>query len=126
MRAEPDVLPAGAAEQAGPQAPLCWKCAACGLTSYPDRGRCPECWSEEGATEALPTEGEIHTFTTVYVGPPGTDLPYTVGYVDLGPVRVFARLLGEPQVGGRARLQRVEPRGWPRPATFVFAGGRGD
>lgn len=123
MRAEPDVL--AVAEQAQPQALLGWRCAGCGVTSFPDRGRCPQCWSEEGTREALPTEGQVHTFTTVHVGPPGSELPYTVGYVDLGPVRVFARLLGEPDVGSRARLERIEPRGrFPRPATFVFAVGR--
>jgi uncharacterized OB-fold protein len=82
-----------------------WRCAACGRTSYPPRRRCPSCWSVEGLLAALPTVGKVHSYTTVHVGRPGTEVPYTVAYVDTGGVRLFARLEGEPRVGARGRIR---------------------
>lgn len=105
-------IAAGVSGEAPPHAgrsrPVAWACASCGRTSFPARGRCPSCWSVEGRETPVPRQGEIHSFTTVHVGPPDTDLPYTVAYVDAGPVRLFARVQGEPRVGARVRIVPVE------------------
>jgi uncharacterized OB-fold protein len=98
-----------------------WRCASCERTSFPRRDRCPWCWSEQGAEVALPDEGEVHSFTTIHVGRPGTPTPYTVAYVDVGPVRLFARLEGEPRVGARGRIRTVAAADAPPESTpLVF------
>jgi uncharacterized OB-fold protein len=107
--ASPDTHTAGSNPSPGAAGEqlLAWRCGECGRTSYPRRERCPFCWSEEGAELALPTEGEVHSFTTIHVGRSGTPVPYTVAYVDVGDVRLFARLTGEPRVGARGRIRVV-------------------
>lgn len=94
--------------------PIAWRCSSCGRTSFPPRARCPWCWGEDGAEVELPAEGEVHSFTTVHVGRPGTPVPYTVAYVDVGGVRLFARLEGEPRIGARGRVHALAPGGEPR------------
>lgn len=92
---------------------LAWRCGACDRTSFPPRNRCPWCWSEDGGVVVLPMEGEVHSFTTIHVGRPGTTVPYTVAYVDVGPVRLFARVEGEPRIEARGRIRSVGPSGEP-------------
>lgn len=84
---------------------VAWRCGTCDRTSFPRRDRCPWCWSEDGTEVALPEEGELHSFTTIHVGRPGVPVPYTVAYVDVGTVRLFARVQGEPRIGARGRLR---------------------
>jgi uncharacterized protein len=125
MAAESDLVqgtPADRLPKVDEGPPFAWRCAACGRTSFPPRGRCPSCWSEEGDATELPAEGEVHSFTTVHVARPGMEAPYTVGYVDAGPVRLFARLRGEPHVGARGRIRVETGSGGdgPRAAEFVL------
>lgn len=93
--------------------PIAWRCSACGRTSFPPRSRCSYCWSEDGAEVELPAEGEVHSFTTIHVGRPGTPVPYMVAYVDVDGVRLFARLEGEPRIGARGRVHALAPTGEP-------------
>jgi uncharacterized OB-fold protein len=99
---------------------LAWRCADCGRTSYPVRSRCPACWSESGAEVALPAEGEVHSHTTVHVDRPGMPAPYTLAYVDVGDVRLFARVTGQPRVGARARVRLASgPNDLPESTSIV-------
>jgi uncharacterized OB-fold protein len=107
-----------AAPRREPSAPaelplIAWRCSSCGRTSFPPRSRCSYCWSEDGAEVELPAEGEVHSFTTIHVGRPGTTVPYTVAYVDVDGVRLFARLEGESRIGARGRVHALAPAGEP-------------
>lgn len=72
-------------------------CPSCSEVSFPFRDRCTACGSE---TESLLFDRttELETYSTVHVGPPQFETPYSVGYVRLrpGPVRAFTPLDGDP------------------------------
>lgn len=102
------------------------RCPGCAETVFPAREHCPACG---GLAEpaALPVEGTVWTYTVLrapapsYAGP----VPYALGVVDLGPVRVTATLtaadLDAIRIGDRAvfTLTDVGPPDGPR-STFAF------
>jgi len=65
----------------------------CGEVFFPPQPLCPACW---GPTFDLPADGTLYTFTTVQVPSGHAELPYTLGYADLGRVRVLGHLVGGP------------------------------
>ena len=77
------------------------KCAECGVHTFPRLERCPKCGSDTGEVP-LPTSGTLWTFTIQRLQPKAPYLsadpfvPFAVGYVDLGPVRVESPLTGKP------------------------------
>lgn len=70
------------------------RCRACGATTFPVRSACPDCRVADASDQVeLERSGVLHTFTIVRQAPPGEQVPYGLGYVDLPPgVRVFSRL----------------------------------
>ena len=77
------------------------RCAACAIVTFPAQESCPRCPSTEMAEHLLPRRGRLWAWTTQgfppptppYAGPTGAAfVPYGVGYVDLGEVRVETRL----------------------------------
>ncbi|MFC6873394.1 Zn-ribbon domain-containing OB-fold protein [Halobellus marinus] len=71
------------------------ECADCEAIHFPPRIVCPECHSDDLEYTDLPHEGEMHSFTEVRgTAPIGMtdDPPFVVGVVDLGPVRLSARI----------------------------------
>ncbi len=77
------------------------RCRACGIVTFPAQDSCPRCASTEMATHPLARRGTLWAWTTQefpppsppYAGPTGKDfVPFGVGYVDLGDVKVESRL----------------------------------
>ncbi len=72
------------------------ECAACATTTFPHQDACPRCGGEQVTPVPLPRSGRLWTFTVQGFEPKppfrGQFRPYGVGYVDLGPVIVEARL----------------------------------
>lgn len=77
------------------------RCTACATVTFPRQGSCPCCAGEEMADHRLATRGRLWAWTTQefpppsppYTGPTGADfVPFAVGYVDLGEVKVESRL----------------------------------
>lgn len=73
-------------------------CEHCGTTTFPAQQGCPRCGASAMVATALPTTGRLWSFTVQCFEPKppyrglGDFVPYGVGYVDLGPVVVEARL----------------------------------
>jgi uncharacterized OB-fold protein len=94
------------------------RCATCGTHTFPIQLACPRCGDAMGPVP-LPATGTIWSWTVQRIRPkppyqgPAEFEPFAVGYVDLGPVRVEARLTGKPvdawQIGDAVRLVAGEP-----------------
>ena len=81
-------------------------CGSCSTQTFPSQATCPRCGSNMAAA-ALPTEGAVWSWTVQriavkahYAGPQPFE-PFTVGYVDLGGVKVESPLFGHPVDGWR-------------------------
>jgi len=77
------------------------RCTACDTHTFPAQDNCPRCGSAMQPV-SLPRRGVLWSWTVQriqpkppYVGPDEFE-PFAVGYVDLGPVLVEARLSGKP------------------------------
>lgn len=76
------------------------KCADCGIVTFPAQDSCPRCASIAMEEHLLARRGTLWAWTSQsfpppapYVGPVGKDfVPFGVGFVDLGEVKVEARL----------------------------------
>jgi len=69
------------------------RCAHCGQMSFPARGVCAGCSSQELEHIPLNTKGKLYAYTIIGYPPPGLTAPYAIGYVDLPEgVRVFSIL----------------------------------
>jgi len=77
------------------------RCAACKIVTFPVQDSCPRCPSTDMTEHLLPRRGHLWAWTTQefpppsppYLGPTGDAfVPYGVGYVELGEVRVETRL----------------------------------
>jgi uncharacterized OB-fold protein len=76
------------------------RCGGCGIVTFPRQDSCPRCGSTAMAEHLLARCGRLWAWTTQsfpppppYLGPTGRDfVPFGVGYVDLGDVRVEMRL----------------------------------
>jgi len=69
------------------------KCQRCGVTFFPKREFCTECFQGNHLDSVkLDTKGTLYTFTIVHRATPDFEVPYTVGYIDLEKdgVRIFA------------------------------------
>lgn len=73
-------------------------CDRCNTTTFPYQESCPRCGGTSMAVVPLPRAGTLWSFTVQNFEPkppyrrPENFEPYGVGYVDLGPVIVEARL----------------------------------
>jgi uncharacterized OB-fold protein len=94
------------------------RCPACATHTFPRAGSCPRCGRRDPEEVALPRTGTLWTWTVQRLAPkppfraPEPFEPFALGYVDLGPVRVEARLAGRAvdgwTIGDRVSLA-VEP-----------------
>lgn len=83
------------------------RCHACGQMHFPAAKLCLSCLADEFDEAPLPTQGVLFSFTTVHMPSAHFSAPYTVGYVVLDAVKVFAPLLaaqGTLRVGMAMRL----------------------
>ncbi|WP_135820827.1 Zn-ribbon domain-containing OB-fold protein [Halostella litorea] len=102
------------------------RCRDCDSLHFPPRIVCPECLSDDLAYTDLPHEGEMHSFTevrgTAAIGM-NEDTPFVVGVVDLGPVKLSARIDDasheDLEIGSPVRLKIVDIDG-PREQDRVF------
>src|SRR6476660_6357234 len=77
------------------------RCTVCGIVTFPVQDSCPRCASTEMGDHLLARRGRLWAWTTQDFPPPsppftgagGRDfVPFGVGYVDLGDVKVETRL----------------------------------
>lgn len=86
-------------------------CQACGAHVFPALGSCPMCTGTQVQEVALPTTGTVWSWTTQRFEPKApyrTDgfTPFSIGYIDLGPVIVEGWLIGRTEwtIGDPVRL----------------------
>jgi uncharacterized OB-fold protein len=73
-----------------------YRCKKCGQLDFPNLNPCPSCWGEEFEIVPLSTRGKLYSYADIYIGQPGLQTPYVIGYVDLPEdLRIFAMLDGE-------------------------------
>ena len=94
------------------------RCADCGIVTFPVQDSCPRCASTAMEEHLLARRGTLWAWTTQsfpppappYVGPTGKDfVPFGVGFVDLGEVKVEARLTTiDPEVLNAAVRDHTE------------------
>jgi uncharacterized protein len=90
------------------------RCADCATDTFPVQASCPRCGSESVEPLVLPAAGAIWTWTVQRFAPkppfrmPASFTPFAVAYIDLGTVRVEARLAGRSvddwKIGDQVRL----------------------
>jgi uncharacterized OB-fold protein len=111
------------------------RCDACGTTTFPHQDSCPRCGGVAMVPVPLPRSGRLWSFTVQAFAPKapyrGSFEPFGVGYVDLGPVIVEARLTeSDParlDIGSVMHLTLVPAfeDGDTQVRTFGFAPGAG-
>lgn len=103
------------------------QCTNCNAIHYPPRIVCPECTGDDLEYVDLPHEGELFAFSEVRGGLPmglsDHEVPFVVGVVDLGPVRLSARVddasYDDLEIGEPVSLKIVEIDG-PTDEERVF------
>src|SRR5262245_27978315 len=77
------------------------RCAACGIVTFPAQDSCPRCAATAMVEHLLARRGRLWAWTTQEFPPPSPPfagasgkefVPFGVGYVDLGDVKVETRL----------------------------------
>lgn len=90
------------------------ECTECDTVHFPPRIVCPTCTGDALSYTPLPHRGTLHAFTEVRGPTPigMDDAPFVVGVVDLGDVRLSARIddaaYEELAIGDPVRLKLVE------------------
>lgn len=71
------------------------RCTDCSAVSWPSRAICHRCGMPAMREMVFSADGQLLTYTTVWVARPGIEPPYTIGQVKLydGPL-VFAHVRG--------------------------------
>ncbi len=103
-------------------------CRVCNSHVFPSMGSCPTCSSVDVTKIALPTMGTIWSWTTQHLPPKApfrTDefAPFSIGYVDLGPVIVEGWLVGKTHwvIGESVRLTLA--KAWTHEGSPVYTYG---
>lgn len=93
------------------------RCPSCDRVTAAPKAACAQCGGRDLDVEALPTAGEIYTWTTIAVTPERFEGPYRVAIVDLGATRVLGRVPDDATIGDEVSLagvvetdDRVSPR----------------
>jgi uncharacterized OB-fold protein len=77
------------------------RCTACGMVTFPAQDSCPRCASTDMAEHLLAQRGTLWAWTTQDFPPPSPPfagaggkafVPFGIGYIDLGDVKVESRL----------------------------------
>jgi uncharacterized OB-fold protein len=77
------------------------RCGACATDNFPKDDSCPRCGSSDISSVTLAPTGTVWTWTVQRFAPktpyrpPSVAAPFALGYVDLGTVKVEARLAGK-------------------------------
>lgn len=96
------------------------RCADCDAVTATPKAACASCGRRNVAVEELPTEGTVHSVTTIGVAPAGLDGGYSVAVVDLGDARILGRLEEAAEIGESVSLSGiVELDGMPGPVFGV-------
>jgi uncharacterized OB-fold protein len=73
-----------------------YKCKKCGELDFPKAVPCSKCWGKEFELVPLSRKGKLYSVSDIFIGQPGMDVPYMIGYIDLPEnIRVFAQLEGD-------------------------------
>lgn len=70
-------------------------CNYCDRRTFPAREVCPRCHAVDGQQIiTLSTRGTLFSYTVIRQAPPGVEVPYVLGYVDLpdDDVRVLSKI----------------------------------
>jgi uncharacterized OB-fold protein len=71
------------------------KCQACGQVLFPARSVCLNCLSEDVKPVHLSREGQLYTYTTVYMASEHFPPPYAVGWIEMPEgLRIFSQIRG--------------------------------
>jgi uncharacterized OB-fold protein len=94
------------------------KCVKCGHVTWPPKTMCPKCASGELEWHELPADGTVMGYTVAEGGlPPHIPVPAIFVLVQLGPVRILARLLQakpeDVEIGMRVKPTCVVVEGTP-------------
>ena len=73
------------------------ECTSCGARFFDRRNACASCFATDFRQVAVPTTGELRTFTIVPFAAPGVEVPFVSGVIDCGGTSV------------RGNLRNVEP-----------------
>jgi uncharacterized OB-fold protein len=72
------------------------QCVSCGARYFDRRNACAHCFGTKFTAVAVPTEGEVHSFTIVAVAAPGVKVPFVAAVVDCGGTSVRANIVNCP------------------------------
>lgn len=74
------------------------RCDDCGAVSWPSRAVCHLCGMSSMRETEFSSDGQLLTYTTVWIARPGIEPPYTIGQIKLddGPL-VFGHVRGLAQ-----------------------------
>ena len=103
-------------------------CSDCDAHVFPAMESCPMCSSMDVSRVALPTAGTVWSWTTQHFAPKPpfrTDefTPFSIGYVDLGPVIVEGWLVGKTKWTIGEPVNLVLTKAWTQESTTVFTFG---
>lgn len=110
------------------------RCPDCACVTFPAQKACPRCTGTAMAPLALPRTGTLWSWTiqdfppkSPPYRPAGAFAPYGVGYIDLGPVIVEARLTEHRPERLRIGMPMVTVAlPWHDRVAFAFAPVEGD
>ena len=68
------------------------ECTSCGARFFDRRNACASCFATDFRQVAVPTTGELRTFTIVAFAAPGVDVPFVSGIIDCGGTSVRGNL----------------------------------
>ncbi|MDZ7745660.1 MAG: OB-fold domain-containing protein [Halobacteriales archaeon] len=97
-------------------------CSECDHTNGVPTGACPHCGNRDLERVSLPTEGTVHSETTIQVPPEGfEERGYQVAIIELGDAKVMGRIDGDAvEIGDEVALSGVITEDDNHPAP-VFA-----
>lgn len=103
-------------------------CRVCAAHVFPAVDSCPMCSSVDVEVVALPARGTVWAWTTQHFAPKPpfrTDefTPFSIGYVDLGPVIVQGWLVGKNLWTIGEPVQVVLTRAWTDESQSVYTFG---
>jgi len=80
------------------------RCTGCGAHFFDRRNACASCSGTSFEEQAVPTTGELRTFTIVSFAAPGVPVPFVAGVVDCGGVSVRGNVVDCPPDPDHVRL----------------------